>query len=152
MKTTTTPKPAARTKRYASVQDLVKATAADDGQIGEFDRRLKDSVIINALIRTRATAGMTQADVAAKMNCTQSAVSKLEHAADAELTLQDIASYLNATGGRLNLGIGKQPNRVERIKELAICLEEELKSLANLSSNKDDQAVPQSITAFFGDT
>ncbi len=151
MKSGITPSPATRPQRFASVRDLVKATAADGGQVREFDRRIKGSVIVNALIRSRAAAGMTQADVAEKMTCTQSAVSKLEHVADAELTLQDIASYLHATGGRLNLGIGKQPNRVERIKELAICLKSELESLADLSSNSDDPSIRQSINGFFGE-
>jgi transcriptional regulator with XRE-family HTH domain len=151
MKTATTPSPATQPKRFASVRDLVKATAANDDQIREFDRRIRGAVIVNALIRTRSAAGMTQADVAEKMTCTQSAVSKLEHAADAELTLQHIASYLNATGGRLNLGIGKQPNRVERIKELAICLKSELESLADLSSGSDDPSIRQSINGFFGE-
>jgi transcriptional regulator with XRE-family HTH domain len=151
MKTDTIPSPATQPKRFASVRDLVKATAADDGQIREFDRRIKGATIVNALIRSRAAAGMTQADVAEKMNRTQSAVSKLEHSTDAELSLQDLASYLHATGGRLNLGIGKQPNRVERIKELAICLESELKALADLSSNSDDPSIRQSINGFFGE-
>jgi len=151
MKTATIPSPATRPKRFASVRDLVKATAADDEQVREFDRRINTSVIVNALIRTRAAAGMTQSDVAGKMNLTQSAVSKLEHAADAELTLHDIASYLQATGGRLNLGIGKQPNRVERIKELAICLKSELEALADLSCNSDDPSIRQSINGFFGE-
>jgi len=151
MKTTTTPSPATQPKRFASVRDLVKATAANDDQIREFDRRIRGSAIVNALVRSRAAAGMTQADVAERMERTQSAVSKLEHSTDAELSLQDIASYLHATGGRLNLGIGKQPNRVERIKELAICLEGELKSLADLSSNSDDRSIRQSINGFFGE-
>lgn len=151
MKIATSSSPATGPKRFASVRDLVKATATDDGQVREFDRHIKGAVIVNALIRTRAAAGMTQADVAERMTCTQSAVSKLEHAADAELTLQDIASYLHATGGHLNLGIGKQPNRVERIKELAICLKGELESLADLSSNSDDPPIRQSINGFFGE-
>ena len=151
MKTTTTPSPATQPKRFASVRDLVKATAANDDQIREFDRRIRGSAIVNALVRSRAAACMTQADVAERMDRTQSAVSKLEHSTDAELSLQDIASYMHATGGRLNLGIGKQPNRVERIKELAICLEGELKSLADLSSNSDDHAIRQSINGFFGE-
>ncbi len=151
MKTTTTPSPATQPKRFASVRDLVKATAANDDQIREFDRRIRGSAIVNALVRSRAAAGMTQADVAERMERTQSAVSKLEHSTDAELSLQDIASYMPATGGRLNLGIGKQPNRVERNKELAICLEGELKSLADLSSNSNDRAIRQSINGFFGE-
>lgn len=151
MKTTTTSSPATHPKRFASVRDLVKATAANDDQIREFDRRIRGSAIVNALVRSRAAAGMTQADVAERIERTQSSVSKLEHSTDAELSLQDIASYLHATGGRLNLGVGKQPNRVERIKELAICLEGELKSLADLSSNSDDRAIRQSINGFFGE-
>ncbi len=151
MKTTTTPSPTTQPKRFASVRDLVKATAANDDQIREFDRRIRGSAIVNALVRSRAAAGMTQADVAERMERTQSAVSKLEHSTDAELSLQDIASYLHATGGRLNLGIGKQPNRVERIKELAICLKGELESLADLSSNSDDLSIRQSINGFFGE-
>jgi transcriptional regulator with XRE-family HTH domain len=152
MKTTTLPTAEARTKRFASVQDLVKATAADEKQVREFDRLTKDTVIVNALIRSRAAVGMTQADVAKIMNCTQSAVSKLEHAADAELTLQEIASYLTATGGRLNLGIGKPTTRIERIKDLAISLEQELRNLAKQNSNSDDQNIRQNITSFFGET
>jgi transcriptional regulator with XRE-family HTH domain len=151
MKTATNPSTTTRPKRFASVRDLVKATAANDEQVREFDRRSNGAVIVNALIRTRAAAGITQADVAGKMDRTQSAVSKLEHATDASLTLQDIASYLHATGGRLNLGIGKQPNRVQRIKELAICLKGELEALADLSSNSDDPSIRQSINGFFGE-
>ncbi len=151
MKTNTTPSPVTQPKRFASVRDLVKATAANDDQIREFDRRIRGSAIVNALVRSRAAAGMTQANVAERMERTQSAVSKLEHSNDAELSLQDIASYMHATGGRLNLGIGKQPNRVERIKELAICLKSELESLADLSSNSDDPSIRQSINKFFGE-
>ncbi len=151
MKTTATPSPVTQPKRFASVRDLVKATAADGEQSREFDRRLADSVLVNALIRTRASAGMTQADVAEKMSRTQSAVSKLEHSADGDLTLRDVASYLNATGGRLNLAIGKQPHRVERIKDLAVCLKGKLEALADLSTNSEDLAIRQSINGFFGE-
>ncbi len=112
---------------------------------------LANSLVINALIRTRVEAGMTQADVGEKMDRTQSAISKLEHSTDADLTIRDMAGYLNATGGRLGIGIGKQPKRVERIKELAISLKCELEALADLSSNSDDAAIRQNINAFFGE-
>jgi len=151
MKTDRSQPTAPQPKRFASVTDLVKATAANDQQVNEFERMLAHSVIVNALIRTRADAGMTQAEVGEKMECTQSAVSKLEHSQDGDLTIRDMASYLNATGGRLNIGIGKQPNRVEQIKELAICLKAELEGLADLSSNSDDLAIRQNINGFFGE-
>ncbi|MCX6877912.1 MAG: hypothetical protein NTW21_29475 [Verrucomicrobia bacterium] len=46
MKTATIPSSATRPKRFASVRDLVKATAANDGQVREFDRRINGSVTI----------------------------------------------------------------------------------------------------------
>jgi transcriptional regulator with XRE-family HTH domain len=149
MKTTTNPKQ--DTKRFASVSALVKATLEDKGQAEAICQKIAGAQIVNAMIRTRAAAGMTQADVAQKMSCTQSAVSKLEHSSDADLTLQDIASYLRATGGRLNIGVGKQPSRVERIKELATGLKHELEALADLSSKSDDPSIRQSINGFFGE-
>jgi transcriptional regulator with XRE-family HTH domain len=151
MKTDRSQPTAPQPKRFASVKDLVKATAANDQQVTEFERMLANSVVVNALIRTRADAGMTQADVGEKMECTQSAVSKLEHSQDGDLTIRDMANYLNATGGRLSIGIGKQPNRVEQIKDLAICLKAELEALADLSSNSDDLAIRQNINGFFGE-
>lgn len=149
MKTTTNPKQG--TKRFASVSALVKATLEDKGQAEAICQKIAGAQIVNAMIRTRAAAGMTQADVAQNMNCTQSAVSKLEHSSDADLTLKDIASYLRATGGRLNIGVGKQPNRVERIKELATGLKHELEDLADLSSASDDPSIRRSINGFFGE-
>lgn len=151
MKSPTRPSSSERSKRFASVRDLVKATASDDEQVREFEHRIKGATIVNALIQARSSAGMTQADVAEKMNCTQSAVSKLEHSTDAVLSLQDIASYLHATNSRLNFVIGTQPNRVERIKELAISFKAELEALADLSSKSDDRAIRQSINGFFGE-
>jgi transcriptional regulator with XRE-family HTH domain len=139
------------TKRFASVSDLVTATLEDDGKAKAICQKITGMQIVNAMIKTRASAGMTQADVAQNMNCTQSAVSKLEHSSDAELTLHDIANYLRATGGRLNIGVGKQPNRVERIKELATCLKHELEALADLSSASDDPSIRRSINGFFGE-
>lgn len=148
---TTPSSTATRPKRFASVRDLVKATAASDDQIRAFERRIRGATIVHALIRSRAAAGMTQSEVAERMERSQSAVSKLEHATDAELTLEDIAAYLHATGGRLSLAIGKQANRVERIKELAVCLEAELKALADLSSKSDDRTLRQGIDGLFGE-
>jgi transcriptional regulator with XRE-family HTH domain len=139
------------TKRFASVYALVKATLEDKGQAEAICQKIAGAQIVNAMIRSRAAAGLTQAEVAQKMNCTQSAVSKLEHSSDAELTLQDIATYLRATGGRLNIAVGKQANRVERIKELATGLKHELEALADLSSTSDDASIRKSINGFFGE-
>ena len=143
--------PALPPKRFASVRDLVKSTAANQEQVHDFDRFLADTVLVRALLRARAEAGLTQADVAERMGHTQSAVSKLEKSSDGQLTIREIAGYLAATGGRIGIGIGKPTTRVERIKGLAIGLKRELEALAQVSSTSDDDALRQSIKTFFGE-
>ncbi len=136
--------------RFSSVLDLVKATAGDD-QIRTFEQYLADTKIVKALIRSRAAKGLTQADVASRMECTHSAVSKLEHSSDGDLTVREITSYLKATGGRFAIGFGKQPSLVERIKDSAMCLKRDLHELADVSVKTDDSKLRTSIDSFFGE-
>jgi len=140
--------PASRS--FSSVLDLVKATAGED-HVKSFEEYLEATPLVNAMIRSRAAAGLTQADVAGRMNCTQSAVSKLEHSADGDLTIRDIAKYLNSTGERLTVAIGRQPSLVERIKESAMALKQDLDNLADLSANTDDTKLRNAIGSFFNE-
>lgn len=136
--------------RFSSVLDLVKATAGD-AQVQSFEKYLEEAQIVRAMIGFRAAAGLTQEDVASRMECSQSAVSKLEHSSDGDLTLRDIAKYLGATDERLLIAIGKQPSLVERIKESAMCLKHDLDRLADLSVNTDDTKLRNGISSFFGE-
>ena len=81
----------------------------------------------------------------------RSAVYKLEHSSDGDLTLRDIAKYLAATDERLLIAIGKQPSLVERIKESAMRLKHDLDRLADLSVNTDDTKLRNGISSFFGE-
>ena len=136
--------------RFSSIHDLVKATAGE-AQVHSFEKYLEEAQIVRAMIGFRAAAGLTQEEVACRMECSQSAVSRLEHSSDGDLTLRDIAKYLNATDERLLLAIGKQPSLVERIKESAMCLKQDLDRLADLSVNTDDARLRKGISSFFGE-
>ena len=97
-----------RTTRYRNVEDLHKAgiisaeTALRDRASGV---RTK---VITDLVCQRLSAGLSQKDVARRMNRTQSWVSKFEDRLDAELTLGDIQAYCQAIAGGLALEFGRR--------------------------------------------
>lgn len=60
--------------------------------------RLKSMEIVKNLIQMRAEAGLSQAELAKRMGCTQSRISKIEHSLDDELSIGDLNRYICATG------------------------------------------------------
>ncbi len=54
--------------------------------------------IVRSLIQMRAEAGLSQAELAKRMGCTQSRISKIEHSLDEDLSIGDLNRYIRATG------------------------------------------------------
>jgi transcriptional regulator with XRE-family HTH domain len=53
------------------------------------------------LILARVAAGLTQSQLAARLKCSQSRISKLEDSRDVDLTLGDIQDYAGVVGLKL---------------------------------------------------
>ena len=97
-----------RTTRYRNVEDLHKAgiiSAETALRVRAAGERTK---VITQLVCQRLSAGLSQKDVARRMNRTQSWVSKFEDRLDAELTLGDIQAYCQAIAGGLALEFGRR--------------------------------------------
>jgi hypothetical protein len=96
-----------RSARYRNVEDLRKAgiiSAETALRVRAASERTK---VITRLVCQRLSAGLSQKDVARRMDRTQSWVSKFEDRLDAELTLGDIEAYCLAIAGRLALEFGR---------------------------------------------
>lgn len=68
------------------LRDLAKQVESD----------LKHRVMAHYLYGARSTRGVSQKDIADKMRCSQSRVSKLENSIDAEWSVGDVTAYLDA--------------------------------------------------------
>ena len=76
-------------------------------------RRVADAVrqlsaktkVIDQLILARVAAGLTQAQMAAKLRCSQSRISKIEDSQDTDLSLGDIQAYARIVGLKLQLDL-----------------------------------------------
>lgn len=136
-------------RRYANVSDLLlneKVSAEVRAEVATLNAQ---TVVIRQLITLRASAGLTQTDLAQKIGCTQSRISKLEASKDEDITLGVIREYVQATGARFSLSCGKPVNHVEAVKNHALSIRHHLEALAEIAQ-KHDELEPH-IQGFFGE-
>lgn len=75
-------------------------------RVAEAVRRLSAKTkLIDQLIVARVAAGLTQSQLAAKLRCSQSRISKIEDSQDADLSLGDIQDYARIVGLKLQLDL-----------------------------------------------
>ena len=97
-------RPAAVGRTYRSVDEMLR---------GHGYRRVADAVrqlsaktkLIDQLILARVAAGLTQSQMAAKLRCSQSRISKIEDSQDADLSLGEIQDYARIVGLKLRLDL-----------------------------------------------
>lgn len=80
------------------------------------DARVKATLQTMPLAEIRKAIGMTQADLAGKLDVAQGSVSKIENAADMYLTT--LRKYVEALGGELHLTATFTDGRVWQIDRL----------------------------------
>jgi hypothetical protein len=93
-------------RSYSSVDEMVKLTLGTRW-LKRINQRLKHTEVVDQLVLARLRAGLSQTDLAARMKCTQSRISKIEDSLDAELSLKDIYEYGGAVGVECKLSISK---------------------------------------------
>ena len=84
-------------------EDLKKEWMKDPEFAAEYEALAPEFEVAGALIRARSQAGMTQADVAAKMDVTQSRIAKMEGGIN--VSVDALKRYAEATGTTLNISL-----------------------------------------------
>ncbi len=88
-------------RRSGSVVEMLDEIAP--GLSEEVQTKLDATMLSNMLAVLRNKSELTQAQLAAKMNCTQSTVSKLESSDDADLCIGEIRQVARALGADLEI-------------------------------------------------
>ena len=107
------------------VRDTAGAEFAD-----EFDKYQADRQLVNCLTVIRCINGVSQVELAKRMECAQSKVSKMETSTDQDLNLGDIINY--ALAMRQSIQIRFSPatkNGADDIKYHVECIKHELDRL-----------------------
>ena len=99
---------AKKAKHYSSASEMLHAIAEDQEDkdfAKSVEEELGERTLLHFLFGARASRGVSQKDIAKRIGCSQSRVSKIENGLDASLSLGDLDAYLNALGMKSRLFI-----------------------------------------------
>ena len=86
-----------------NVKELHDEWRKDPEYVKEYEALAEEFDIANALIKARSQANMTQADVAERMNTTQSVIARLEGGGNPSIKM--LKRYAAATGTKLKIDL-----------------------------------------------
>jgi DNA-binding transcriptional regulator YiaG len=83
-------------KQYSSVADMLNAVS-DDKKFNETVKKdIQTRQLAKALFAMRCKVGLTQQELADRLNYSQGKVSKIEHSLDTDICIGDIVRYTSA--------------------------------------------------------
>ena len=140
----------ARKKRYSSVREMVDDLSEDKTFAEEFEEQASRRELVKALFVLRCSANMSQKDVAERMGCTQSRVSKLESGTDDDLGLGDLQAYAAALGLETRIVLARKGRTlVDEVKYHAFAIKRLLEHLAELVG--DEGSMAKGVLGFFSE-
>jgi transcriptional regulator with XRE-family HTH domain len=138
----------ANERLYTSVSDLVRDMAPDSSFQMEFEEHRSARMLVKQMVAMRAIKGLSQHDIAEKLACTQSRVSKLENSLDNDMRLGDFRGYAEAIDCEAFIGVvprGITP--VDKVKGHVFAIKKHTDDLAKLA--RTDDKIAAGVAQFF---
>jgi predicted XRE-type DNA-binding protein len=140
-----------KNSQHNSVSEMVQALSDDQTFADEFAKRVSDRQLIKVLTVLRTQAGLSQKELAAKLNCTQSKVSKLESGCDADLGFGDVIDYTQAVEHEMRIFLVPKGQRiVDDVKMHAFIIKRLLDRLVQMVGH--DGVMIKAAADFLGET
>lgn len=137
-------------QQHNSVSEMVRSTVGDGRFADDFDRRMVGRRLVKTLAILRTFAGLTQQQLAEKLGCTQSKVSKIESGRDAGLRFGEVEAYAKACGYGLHIRFQRSgPTIVGQVKNHAFEIKRLLDRLVELA--EDDDCVVKAVASFLNE-
>jgi transcriptional regulator with XRE-family HTH domain len=137
----------ARTK-FTSIAEMVRNVSEEQSFADDFEGRMRERQVVKALLMLRAAKGLNQQDIAERLNCTQSRISKLESSSDGDIRLADLCGYASALGLSVEIILmKKEATLVNRVKFHAGFIKRLMDRLAHIA--KDDKNISDGALKFF---
>jgi len=135
-------------KQYASVSEVLRDAAPDKAFRKEFDEHISERQLIKRLIALRAARGLSQRDIAEKIGCTQSRLSKLENSKDADIKLGDLKAFADAVGCDLPAWpLPRDMKPTDEVKYHTVAIMKNMDELSQLA--KSDEKIAEGVARFF---
>ena len=95
-------------QKYTSIEEMLRGISEDKQFADDFDRHVGKRRLVKHLFALRSVEGLSQKDIAERIGCSQSRISKLENGTDDDLRLADLAAHLGALDLDLCLVFGQK--------------------------------------------
>lgn len=137
----------ANQKKFSNVADLVKGLSKDNGFRDEVLKEFNDTSLSKCLMALRCKSKLTQEKMAAKVGCTQSKISKIEHSLNENITVEDMTLYAKACKLQLEIGFRDSSTKLaDLIKYHAMKTKEYLDILT--ASCEGDTVIAEGVLDF----
>lgn len=134
-------------RKYKSVLQMINSLSSDEAFKVSATKAIKAKSIGKFLFLLRCEHKLTQKEIALKMGCTQSRVSKIESSFNENLTVKDLLDYGKALNLNLEIGYRHAAARiVDLIKYHAFKIKTYLEQLRILA--KEDEAFKKRVADF----
>ncbi len=134
-------------KTYENMADLVRDVSGDSEAGDQLASRLNQQAIVHFLFGMRSANGVSQVEMAKRLGCSQSRISKLENGLDDELTIGEFRNYLRSLEHDIMFVIRKQRwTLAEQIKFHACTIHSCLKKMVALAQR--DPTIVDGVTEF----
>ncbi len=121
--------------------------SGDPDFVAEFETRLSSRQLVKSLSIIRARAKLSQQELASRMGCSQSKISKIESGIDADLRFGDIEAYLKATSHEAKIFVVPGGGTlVDEVKMHAFQIKHVLERMVQLADN--DGAITTGVADF----
>ncbi len=126
---------------------MVRETSDDQELTAALEEKIRRRKIVKKLMAIRASKGLSQADIADQVGCSQSRISKFEASDDEDLRLGDLRHYLGALQLDLQVLIAPQKwTATDQIKFHAFQIRDCLGRLVDLA--KHDKQIQKGVQQF----
>lgn len=134
-------------KTYRNIVDLVRDAGGDDSFSKDLASHLAARRIAHFLFGLRSAQGVSQQQMAQRLKCSQSRISKLENADDADWTLGELRQYLQALDRDVQVVVTPRHWRiVDQIKFHAATIRRCLERLVGLA--RSDKKIGRGVQSF----
>jgi transcriptional regulator with XRE-family HTH domain len=138
-------------KGFKNVKEMIKGLSEDDKFKENALNEIENKTIAKFLFTLRCKHNLTQKQLADKIGCTQSRISKIEGAYNNEITIKDLSDYGEALNLQLEIGYrNKDMKIVDLIKYHAFKIKGYLEKLVDITG--EDETLAKGVLGFHFET
>lgn len=137
-------------KRFDNVLDLVKDISDDKQFHSELKNEIESKTLAKALFAIRCSKGITQEELAKRLNCSQGKISKLENSTIEGIKVSDVVAYAKAMKLQLTICFHNRLTATQWIKFHVFEIKRHLDHLVKLAHKDED--IHKGVRCLIGET